>query len=92
MAPPTPIYPVFALPTEINTLANGKPRKPPIKDLRDCALKEMVQYKCNISQETKGTKPLIICEPVVRLFRVCQDGLHVETTAWEGSEARERGV
>lgn len=71
MAPPTPVYPVSALPTEINTLANGKPRKPPITDLKECPLKEMVQYKCNISKpKSKGAQPVIICEPVVRMFRV----------------------
>ena len=71
MAPPTPTYPVSALPTEINTLANGKARKPPIKNLKDCALKEMVQYKCNIEKpKAKGAEPVILCYPVVRLFRV----------------------
>ncbi|KAF2450053.1 hypothetical protein P171DRAFT_204368 [Karstenula rhodostoma CBS 690.94] len=89
MAPPTPVYPASALPSSINTLANGKPRKPPITDLRECTLKEMVQYKCNVEKsKVKGAQPLIVCDPVVRMFRVCRDGLHVETTAWEGLEAR----
>ncbi|KAK7183259.1 hypothetical protein DPSP01_011798 [Paraphaeosphaeria sporulosa] len=88
MAPHTPIYPASSLPSEINTLANGKPRKPPITDLRDCALKEMVQYKCNVEKPKAGAPPLVVCDPVVRLFRVCRDGLHVETTAWEGTESR----
>jgi hypothetical protein len=71
MAPPTPTYPVSALPTEINTLANGKARKPPIKNLKDCALKEMVQYKCNVQRPNiKGGEPIILCDPVVRMFRV----------------------
>jgi inner membrane protease subunit SOM1 len=71
MAPPTPIYPASSLSTEINTLPNGKPRKPPIANLRDCALKEMVQYKCNIEKsKVQGAQPIIICDPVVRMFRV----------------------
>lgn len=70
MAPPTRIYPASALPAEFNTLANGKPRKPPIADLKDCALKEMVQYKCNIHKTDKVKSPLVVCEPLVRMFRV----------------------
>ncbi|KAF9741906.1 hypothetical protein PMIN06_007981 [Paraphaeosphaeria minitans] len=88
MAPPTPVYPVSSLLSEMNTLANGKPRKPPITNLRDCALKEMVQYKCNVDKPKPGKEPIVVCEPVVRLFRVCRDGLHVDTTAWERLEAR----
>ncbi|KAF2477162.1 uncharacterized protein BDR25DRAFT_300186 [Lindgomyces ingoldianus] len=83
MAPPLQPIPLSALETEISRLANGKPRKPAaaISNVRDCPLKEMVQYKCNIyppkpSEGAEGGKkkqnkaePTIICEPVVRLFR-----------------------
>lgn len=68
MAPPTPIHPLSALETQINVLPNGKPRKPPVR-LADCALKELVQYKCNIEVDEKTRKPSVICEPVVRLLR-----------------------
>lgn len=37
--------------------------------LGDCALKELVQYKCNVELSEKTGKPDIICEPVVRLLR-----------------------
>lgn len=37
--------------------------------LDDCALKQLVQYKCNIEVRDKTRKPNIICEPVVRLLR-----------------------
>jgi len=31
----------------------------------------MVQYKCNIEKsKVKGAKPIIICDPVVRMYRV----------------------
>jgi inner membrane protease subunit SOM1 len=68
MAPATPIYPLSALESQINVLPNGKPRKPPVR-LGDCALKELVQYKCNIEISEKTKKPDVICEPVVRLLR-----------------------
>lgn len=71
MPPPLPVHPLDALEAQVNVLPNGKGRKPPIK-LSDCALKELVQYKCNI--EVPGTKgkrkdPTIVCEPFVRLLR-----------------------
>ena len=68
MAPAAPIYTLSALETQINVLSNGKPRKPPVR-LGDCALKELVQYKCNIEVSEKTRKPNVICEPVVRLLR-----------------------
>lgn len=69
MAPPIPQVPLSALQHEINTLPSGKPRRPPV-NLADCALKEMVQYKCNSERpKQKGLRPIIVCEPVVRLFR-----------------------
>jgi inner membrane protease subunit SOM1 len=66
---PLPVHPLSTLESQINTLPNGKARKPPVK-LSDCALKELVQYKCNIEvPEQKGVTPAIICEPFVRLLR-----------------------
>jgi inner membrane protease subunit SOM1 len=69
MPPPVTVYPLSDLESQIKTLPNGKARKPPV-NLRDCPLKEMLQYKCNISiSEIKGVQPTIVCEPVVRLLR-----------------------
>jgi hypothetical protein len=70
MTPPLPILSLSELESQINVLPNGKARKPPIK-LSDCALKELVQYKCNLSVPKDGSKepPTIVCEPVVRLLR-----------------------
>ncbi|KAF2202387.1 hypothetical protein GQ43DRAFT_349684, partial [Delitschia confertaspora ATCC 74209] len=82
MAPPTPPFPASSLESRVQYTADGKKRHPPV-DLANCALKEMVQYKCNIVEE-KGAPPKVECEPIVRLFRKCQDGLTVETTVWEG--------
>jgi len=69
MSPPIPTIPLSTLESQLNTLPSGKPRKPPVS-LADCALKELTQYKCNIAEVfEKGKEPLIVCEPVVRLFR-----------------------
>ncbi|UPX12911.1 uncharacterized protein EKO05_0003444 [Ascochyta rabiei] len=91
MAPPTPIHTLSTLESQINVLPNGKPRKPPVQ-LRDCALKELVQYKCNIEVSETTRRPDVICEPVVRLLRQCANGMSVETTAWEGWRARQERV
>ncbi|KAF2275107.1 uncharacterized protein EI97DRAFT_459734 [Westerdykella ornata] len=91
MAPPIPTFPVPHLPLETSTLPNGKPRKPAIDLERDCAPKQLTQYKCNIDPKKKnkeGKKPLIVCLPVVRFYRACPDGLHVETTVWEAWKER----
>lgn len=75
MAPPTPTIPLSQLEDSLATTAKGKPRTPPL-DLASCPLKELVQYKCNAEAppvDSKGKKkgpPLVVCEPVVRLFRV----------------------
>ncbi|KAF2024954.1 hypothetical protein EK21DRAFT_77548 [Setomelanomma holmii] len=92
MPPPIPTHHLSDLETQINILPNGKPRKPPV-NLLDCPLKELVQFKCNMSvPQRKGQMPTIICEPVVRLLRQCEGGLSVETTAWEGWKARRKST
>ncbi|KAF2845905.1 hypothetical protein T440DRAFT_433945 [Plenodomus tracheiphilus IPT5] len=91
MPPPTTTYSLSSLETEVNVLPNGRPRKPSLK-LSDCALKELVQYKCNVRKPVKkGVQPEIVCEPVVRLIRMCETGLNIETTAWERWTAKQMG-
>lgn len=69
MPPPTTTYPLAALESQVNTLPNGKQRRPPI-NLSECALKELVQYKCNVHKANSiGSPPAVVCEPVVRLLR-----------------------
>ncbi|KAF2798727.1 hypothetical protein K505DRAFT_192210, partial [Melanomma pulvis-pyrius CBS 109.77] len=89
MAPPLPTFHVSELPTKLNVLPSGKPRNPPI-DLAECALKELVQYRCSAAKPKPGEKPVIVCEPVVRFYRQCAENLMVETTAWEDWRGRER--
>jgi inner membrane protease subunit SOM1 len=69
MSPPLPVLSLSDLEAQINTRPNGKPRKPAVK-LSDCALKELVQYKCNLSfQRDENKKPIVVCQPFVRLLR-----------------------
>jgi len=92
MAPPISTIPVTDLEASINTLPSGKRRNPPV-NLSDCALKELVQYKCNVeAPKKKGVVPQIICEPLVHLLRKCPGGLTVETTAWEEWKAKQEGA
>jgi hypothetical protein len=71
MAPTIPTFHVSSLPVQTNTLANGKARKNPVDLETDCALKQMVQYKCNVAKAEKtGGKPTILCKPVVRFYRM----------------------
>ncbi|KAL1797537.1 hypothetical protein ACET3X_004143 [Alternaria dauci] len=92
MAPPVSTIPVSELEASINTLPSGKPRNPKV-ELSDCALKELVQYKCNVVlSKNKAAAANVLCEPFVHLLRKCLGGLHVETTAWEGRKAKQEGA
>jgi inner membrane protease subunit SOM1 len=69
MAPPISTIPVSDLEGAVNTLPSGKRRNPPV-DLSDCALKELVQYKCNVEPpKKKGDVPVVLCQPLVHLLR-----------------------
>ncbi|KAF2137200.1 uncharacterized protein K452DRAFT_236131 [Aplosporella prunicola CBS 121167] len=56
-------------------------------DLAKCKLLELVQYECDVV-DRGDPKSVVRCQPLVRLFRKCADGLSVETTSWEGLEGR----
>lgn len=47
---------------------NGKIRKPPV-DLKQCELKELIQYHCNLEGPKHDKRSKVVCEPVLRLFR-----------------------
>lgn len=53
----------------VNQLPSGKARKPQIKDLKECALKEMIQYNCELNGPKQDPASKVVCEPVLRLFR-----------------------
>ncbi|OGM45266.1 hypothetical protein ABOM_006434 [Aspergillus bombycis] len=86
MAPLVPIFSAEALPDHVSIVRKNfqeRRRKGGPVELEKCKLMEMVQYSCNPPQDGIPTPGVVVCKPVVRLFRRCANGLTVETTAWE---------
>ncbi|KAI7210340.1 hypothetical protein KC333_g8274 [Hortaea werneckii] len=89
MAPMVETFPPARLQQHAQYLPNGKARKPSV-ELKDCQLKELIQYECELRGPRESPRSKIVCEPVLRLFRQCANGLTVETTSWEGVHDRVR--
>jgi hypothetical protein len=68
MAPLVEAFAASTLQSHINTLPNGKARKPPV-DLEKCELKEMKQYFCDLDGPREDPRSKIVCEEFVRSFR-----------------------
>ena len=68
MAPLVECFPTSQIETRAQYVANGKRRKPPV-DLKDCELKELIQYKCDLNGPYSDPKSKISCEGIQRLFR-----------------------
>jgi len=83
MAPSVESFPPWELEARVNITADGKLSKQPV-DIRRCLLKELIQYNCDLAGPKDNPRSKVICEPLVRLFRQCANGLTVETTSWEG--------
>ncbi|KAL3496732.1 hypothetical protein BJX62DRAFT_231936 [Aspergillus germanicus] len=87
MAPLVPFFSAGALPDHVNIVTKNfqeeKRRKGGAIELEKCKLLEMVQYSCNPPQDGIPQPGVVVCKPVVRLFRRCAGGLTVETTSWE---------
>lgn len=84
MGPTVETFHASELQSRINTLPTGKARKPPVKDLKkDCTLKELMQYNCDLDGPKEDPKSKVVCKGVLRLFRQCANGLTVETTSWD---------
>lgn len=72
MAPLVPVFSAETLPDHVNTVRRNfqdKRRKGPAVDLKECPLLEMMQYSCNPPSEEIPQPGVIVCKPVVRLFR-----------------------
>jgi hypothetical protein len=69
MAPPLDPFLPVDLDWRVQALPNGKRRKLPI-ELEKCALKEIVQYDCQVQYKDKSDKKgTIVCSPITRIFR-----------------------
>lgn len=68
MAPPVEAFPAWQLPARVQYGPDGKRRKQAV-DLRECQLKEMVQYACELRGTKNNPRSKVVCEPIVRLFR-----------------------
>jgi inner membrane protease subunit SOM1 len=69
MAPVVESFPVSELATRAQYIANGKRRKPPV-NLKDCELKEMLAFNCDLNGPQSDVRSRIKCESIMRTFRV----------------------
>ena len=73
MAPLVPIFSADSLPDHTNIVSRNfqeqRRRKGAPVNLQDCPLLEMVQYSCNPPQDGIPKPGVVVCKPVVRLFR-----------------------
>ncbi|KAF2169936.1 hypothetical protein M409DRAFT_19553 [Zasmidium cellare ATCC 36951] len=88
MPPLVEAFPASSLASRINHLPSGKTRKPAVSDLTKCELRELIQYHCDLEGPREDPKSRVVCQPFLRLFRQCANGMTVETTAWEGKYDR----
>ncbi|CAN8106067.1 unnamed protein product [Discula destructiva] len=92
MTPPCHSFPVSQLPLQIQINVDGKKRKTDggkAIDLSACELLDLVQYRCEVEYPNQRNSR-VLCFPVQRWFRRCQDkkgSFTVETTTWEGTPA-----
>lgn len=72
MAPLVRMFPASSLPDHVNSINKNfreKRRKGDPIDLTQCPLYEMVQYSCNPPQDGVPEPGVVVCKPIVRLFR-----------------------
>lgn len=68
MAPLIEAFPSSQLQERAQFKPDGKKRKPAI-NLKDCALKEMLQHTCDLDGPREDPRSKVVCEPVLRVFR-----------------------
>lgn len=85
MAPMVETFPPARLQQHAQYLPNGKARKPSV-ELKDCELKELIQYECELRGPRESPRSKIVCEPVLRLFRqyVSRAGMALALIEYEG--------
>lgn len=68
MAPHVEAFQASRLEHEIQYRTNGRLHKTPV-DLKQCALKELIQYETVLGGPQSDPKTKVLCQPVLRLFR-----------------------
>lgn len=68
MAPLSEAFHPRELESRIQYVPNGKKRKKAV-NLKNCELKELIQYNCNLTGPKSNPKSTVECEPLLRLFR-----------------------
>jgi hypothetical protein len=68
MAPLVESFHPRHLEERIQYTTDGKKRKQPV-ELKECELKEMIQYSCELDGPTGDPKSKVVCQPFLRLFR-----------------------
>ncbi|KAK5120675.1 hypothetical protein LTR85_006033 [Meristemomyces frigidus] len=68
MAPLVEAFHPARLQQHVQYHLNGKARKPPV-DLKQCKLKELIQYECDLRGPKENPRSRVVCEPLLRLFR-----------------------
>lgn len=72
MAPVVKTIPVESIPDHVNIVRRNfqdKRRKGNAVDLKECPLLEMTQYCCNPPHQGIPEPGVVVCNPIVRLFR-----------------------
>lgn len=68
MAPLIEAFPASELSERIVYKPDGQRRKSQDK-LKDCALKELLQYDCDLQGPQNSPQSKVVCKPILRLFR-----------------------
>jgi hypothetical protein len=68
MAPMIEAFHATELAERVKYKPDGQFHKPRV-DLKDCALKELIQYDCQLQGPKNSPSSKVVCEPVLRLFR-----------------------
>lgn len=69
MAPLVETFHPSRLQQHLQYTAEGKLRKTPVDLKKDCELKELIQYECDLRGPKESPRSKVVCEPVLRLFR-----------------------
>ena len=70
MAPLVEAFHPARLQQHVQYRVNGNIRKEPV-DLKQCELRELIQYECNLKGPKDDPRSKVVCESVLRLFRKC---------------------